>query len=192
MIKDYWCKNFVMWCEVEIVVIWYVEFDVYLELEECLFKMVGSYEMFNYFDEFLQQFFFILNFVVEDVCWMFDGVDFELEDCVSLWVIDLFELFEFGVMVIVGFELIVWYLFGVMCNGGGVSIFVFFMGVVLYVFELIFVLLLGFFDGYGVDEENSFELEEFFDDYYKKVFVFVFGMVLFFMMDIEVIVLEKY
>lgn len=176
MTKDYWRKNLATWREVETAAIRHVDLDVRLEPEDRSFETRGTYEMYNHLDEPLEQLPFTLNPVAEDVGWTLDGADFEPQDRAGLWVFDLPEPLLPGATVEVGFELSGRHPFGATSNGGGASTFILPTGVVLHAFEPTFLPLPGFLDGYGVDEENSFEPRDFPDDHFEEVLAPAIGL----------------
>ncbi|MEM6703751.1 MAG: ABC transporter permease [Acidobacteriota bacterium] len=190
--KDYWRKNIATWREVETAAIRHVQLDVALEPEERAFETKGSYELFNHLEEPLQQLPFTLNPAAEGVSWTLDDEEAEPNDRAGLWVFDLDEPLQPGDTVKVGFELSGRHPFGATRNGGGAGTFILPTGVVLHAFEPTFLPLPGFLDGYGVDEENSFEPRDFPNNHFKEILAPAIGLPMPFTTDIEVTAPEKY
>jgi ABC-type transport system involved in multi-copper enzyme maturation permease subunit len=171
--KDYWRQNLATWRNAPLPAIDHIELKLELDPDNRAFKVDGSYRISNPRLEPLRQIPLTCGLHYKDIKWTLDGEPITtdsdiLDDRSNLFVFTLPTPLAEGESVTVGFNYHGVMPEGITRNGGGLGEFILDAGVVLTGFSPSFVPTVGFVDGVGVDEDNSFEPESHRKDLYKE------------------------
>lgn len=174
--KDYWRKNIATWEDAPVPAVTDVEVDLEIEPARRWLKSKGTLTLHNDRAEPLRQIPFTIAPHWENVEWTLDGAKIEPENRALLCVVTPKEPLQPGASLKIGYQFDGYSPKGATENGGGAGEFVLDGGTVLTSFSPTFVPLLGFRDGYGVDEENRSDAKEYADDFYVGETDSAFGM----------------
>jgi ABC-2 type transport system permease protein len=173
--KDYWRRNTATWTDARDPDIAHVEIDLQLDPARRWFHVSGSYELVNREWEPFREIALTRNRGWDDIAWTLDGEAHEPDDRVGLVVFSLEPPLELGESVTIGFTFEGVHPQGVSENGGGAGTFILPSGVVLTSFSPNFLPVVGYMEGIGIDEDNSYDAKEYADDYYEGVTRSAFG-----------------
>ena len=164
--KDYWRKNLTTYKDWPLPEITAVDINVDLEPAQGRLKVSGWYDLKNDRKGPITQIPLTGGLHWESLNWTLDGQEFTPENRSSLYVFKPETPLAPGKTVRIGFRFSGAFPTGITKRGGGTNEFIVPSGVVLTSFGTSFAPWLGFFEGVGVDKENSTESKEYPDDYY--------------------------
>ena len=173
--KDYWRDNVATWLnEDHLPDTAAVDVTLEIDPEQRWLSSVGSMRLVNRHDEPMARIPLTGGQAWEELEWTLDGEDYEPENRSGLYLFTPDEPLRKGQMVEIGFSFEGRDDQGTV-NGGGAATFVQPSGVVLTGFGPSFVPVVGWSEGIGVDQDNSYESRHWPDDFHEGVTASAFG-----------------
>lgn len=171
--EDYWKKNLATWWNVPVPWIKDAQIDVRLEPAARTWVVQGSYLLVNHRDTVIQR----IPLTVgnwRDVHFTADGDSIRPDTASNLYVFSLVRPLGPGDSVRLGFSYAGQHL-GASRAGGGAGEFVMPSGVVITGWSPQFFPVLGFVEGIGTDEDNTFEPRDYPEDFWRATTPPLFG-----------------
>ncbi len=173
--KDYWRENVATWLNHDrLPDTAAVEVTLEIDPGERWMRSTGNMRLVNRHDEPMVAIPLTAGQAWEDLTWTLDGQDYVPEDRSGLHLFTPEEPLAKGQVVDIGFAFEARDDRGTV-NGGGSPEFIQPSGVVLTAFRPSFVPVVGWSDGIGVDEDNSYEPRDWPEDFHEGVTASAFG-----------------
>ncbi len=166
--KDYWRKNLTTWKDAPTPYVTHADIDLVLRPAERAFTVNGFYDLQNQLNVALTG----VPLTVGDwgeVTWTVDGAAAESDDRQGLHVLSPLQPLQPSDSVRIGFAYEATLPRGYTKGGGGAAQFVLPAGIVLGSLGPTFVPTVGFVEGIGIDDDNSYEPPEYPDDHFDGI-----------------------
>ena len=167
--KAYWSKNVRTWLDGRDPELAGVELELELEPAQRWLRSRGSLLLRNPHGESLERFALTGAPHWEETSWELNDEDFEPDEREGLFVFELDEPLQPEATLSVSFAFEGKVHDGYSENGADYMEFILASGVVLTSFGPSFMPLVGYREGIGVDEDNSYDSKEFADDFFEGV-----------------------
>ncbi len=173
--KDYWRQNQATWKGQQLPTLERVELDVRIEPNERRFAVDGNYLMRNHLEEPFRRIALTAGPQWQEVSWTLNDTTVVPEDRSGLVVFRPPKVLDPGERITIGFRYHGTLPSGASRRGGGRRTFILPSGVVLHSYSPEFIPFVGFYEGYGIDEDTAVEPRTFRPGFHHRVLPPVLG-----------------
>ncbi len=165
--KDYWRKNLNTYHDAPQPDLTHVDLELELFPATSRYRVTGTYDLVNPHDRPLREILLTGGLHWEQISWTLDGKPSTPSDRARLYVFTLPAPLAHGQPARIGFHHEGSFPRGISKRGAAAMEFILPSGVVLTSFQTSILPLLGFIDGFGVEDDNRAEAKEYTDNFYE-------------------------